>query len=273
MLAINPSAEEAICRLSAFVSSEDEFLNGVAAAALENAEMPLNGRLSFLTDHVEVAFHRQRLTELPEVVVRRAVRLAVETLGGQFDSHETMVLLEGLKGRSSGSVTAIGGTVVVEWDLDKVHVHETGLPEPFACALTVPGETVSEELGWRIAAVTGPPSSAKPTRSSLNVEIPIEALKGGLMYRNAAQADEMRPLGFSGHRKLSDLMGEARLTQCARARLPIVCDLAGPLWAPGVCVDDRIGRPQDAKIVTVLRFEPVNVFDRHNKETGPMSRA
>ncbi len=254
--AINPAAEEAVCRLAGLVSAEDRFLNGVAAAALESVELPLNGQLGFLTKDVEVAFQRARLSSLPDVVIRRAIRLAVETLGGQFDSHETTVFLAGLREQGSGSVTAIGGAVVVEWDGDKVHVRDLSAPAPFRFRLTVPGETISDELGWRFTALEAAPSGEPAARASISVELDPGCLQGEMFFRNAGPADLMRPLGFSGRRKLSDLMSEAKLTPAARARLPIVCDLVGPIWAPGICLDERGGRPGRSSKVTVLRFEP-----------------
>jgi len=65
----------------------------------------------------------------------------------------------------------------------------------------------------------------------------------------------IQPLGFSGMRKVSDLLGESKLTALARKRLPIICDIVGPIWIPGVCVSERIAA-QLREEALVLSFGP-----------------
>src|SRR5262249_8194209 len=76
--ATNPAAEQAISKLAEIADEEDRFLNGMAAAALEQSEAPLNGQLGFLTTDCEAAFDRDKLLGLPSVLFRRAVRLACQ---------------------------------------------------------------------------------------------------------------------------------------------------------------------------------------------------
>jgi tRNA(Ile)-lysidine synthase len=253
--AINPSVAEAITRMSQLVSEENRFLNGVAASALERAEHPLNGALGFLTKDLEVAFRRDHMAALPDVVLNRAIRLAVETLGASLDNHETETLSEGIRSQPNGSVTADGGKVVVEWSGEKVHVRELLEKQPFRSALTFPGETVSEDMGWKLTAFLSKFSGGKPERNSLSTEVGMTAISGSLYFRSSKPADFMQPIGFKGHRKISDLLGDAKLSQAARARLPIVCDMVGPIWIPGICVEERV-RPTTEGDVAVLRFEP-----------------
>ena len=246
---INPSADAAIARLAAMADEEDRFLDGAAAAALERAETRLNGELSFLTQDVEAAFDRRTLDHLPRVLLRRAVRLVARSLGAELDHDQAATILQGEK----GSLTAEGGEVVLEWDAASLHGRVLRPTVPFRYPLTLPGETESDEFGWRLVAYPVD-QAAVPTRASLSVEIDRAAARGGLHFRGFAKGDTMRPLGFEGTRKLSDLLAEAGLTPAARARLPIVCDMIGPLWAPGVCLDER-ARPKGAAVA--LRLEPL----------------
>jgi tRNA(Ile)-lysidine synthase len=86
----------------------------------------------------------------------------------------------------------------------------------------------------------------------------LDEVKGPLHFRTAKPGDVMRPFGFDGSRKLSDLLSEARLTKAARARLPIICDMVGPLWAPGVCLDSRAAPREKTTRIIRLRFGPLN---------------
>ena len=253
---INPSADHAIARLGALADEEDRFLNGMAAAALEQCEVDLNGELRFLTMDVEAAFDRNTLVHLPPVLFRRAIRLAVEAVGGQLDSEQTRLVQEGVSTSEKGSVTAERGAVVVEWTPELVHVREISAVEPFRYPVTVPGETMSDVFGWKFTAFHDPASEAKLLRASLAVEIDPSAVKGPLYFRAAEAGDTLVPLGFKGKRKLSTLLSDAKLTQSARRRLPIVCDLVGPLWAPGICLDER-ARPKQTSRVLKISFGPL----------------
>lgn len=262
--AINPSADDAIVRLAEIAEEEDRFLNGMAAAALEQTEIDLNGSLAFLTRDCEAAFDRSSLGTLPPVLFRRAVRLAVQALGANLTREQTQTVASNEK----GSITAEGGEIVIEWDERQIAVRQLKPSEPFRYALTLPGETISDEFGWEFTAFETATSGIKQTRASLEVVIPADAIKGTLYFRSVVTGDTMRPLGFDGSRKLADLLSEAKLTQAARSRLPIVCDMLGPIWAPGVCLDNRMKLDAAQERGILLRFGQVQRDPSHNMETG-----
>lgn len=250
--AIHPATDEAIVRLAALAGEEDRFLDGAAAAALERAESALNGDLSFLTRDVEVAFDRGALLHLPRVLLRRAIRLASGALGASVDHHAVERLIDALATEPRGSHTAEGGEIVIEWSDRLVHFRELKPAVPFRYPLTLPGETISDEFGWRFIAREGIPGV--PIRASLETWIDLAKTRGPLYFRTAQAGDSMRPFGFDGSRKVSDLLSEAKLTQACRARLPIVCDLIGPLWIPGVCLDARAAASANSDRVLCVQF-------------------
>jgi tRNA(Ile)-lysidine synthase len=266
---VNSAAEEALARLAAIAGEEDRFLDGMAAAALEQTELALNGDLRFLTEDAEAAFDRQHLAHLPPVLLKRALRLAARALGASLDAEQTIGIVRGLAENDTGSFTAEGGHVAIEWDEQKVHVRELRPSEPFRFPLTVPGETLSEEFGWQFTAFsTDQAGPQDQPRASFEAWIDAERLEGPPYFRNAKPGDEMRPLGFGRRRKLADLLSEARLTPAARARLPVVCDLIGPVWAPGICLDERIRSSKDTRRALILRFGRLPSPSDHNGGNG-----
>lgn len=128
---------------------------------------------------------------------------------------------------------------MIEWSEGTVHARALEVLEPFRYPLAHPGETDSEVFGWRFVAEPTGEAPEVQQRDSLSIVFDLSRVKGNLFFRQAEPGDRIQPLGFAGQRKLSDLLSEASLTQAARRRLPIVCDLAGPLWVPGVCLGDR----------------------------------
>jgi tRNA(Ile)-lysidine synthase len=238
--AVNARADAAIERLSGMAREEDRFLDGMAAAALEQSEMPLNGPLAFLTKDCEVAFRRDALMTLPRVLLRRAFRLAFGALGAEIEYDHAEALVDGVAGHEKGSVTAPGGEVVAEWAIDVVHMRLLAPTEPFRHVLTVPGETISDEFGWALEVRRADPGDYRRDKGALAAVIDEGRAAGSLYFRSTQPGDAIQPLGMSGTRKLGDLFGEAGLTEAARRRLPIVCDLVGPVWAPGLAMSDRL---------------------------------
>ncbi len=251
---INPNADAAIARCAELAREEDDFLNGMAAAALEQTETPLNGELGFLTSDVEIRFDRSTLTSIPEVLFRRCVRLAFGALGAAIEHEQSTAISQGVRDKPKGSVTAEGGQVVIEWDEDSIGVRKLLPTVPFRYGLTYPGETESEEFGWKFTAFDDSPSESPDERASFRVEIDPRKLQGSLYFRTANDGDSMQPLGFAGRRKVADLLSEAGLTIAARRRLPIVCDMIGPVWAPGVCLSERVRKDAATQSVIVVFF-------------------
>ena len=254
---INPNFEEAIARCAKIVDEEDRFLNGAAAAALEQSEVTLNDALSFLTRDLELAFDKSKLLSLPPVLFKRAVRLAFQSLGASIDFAHTEFIAENVQD-NSGSITAEGGEVVCEWKEGIVHFRVLRPTTTFRFGITIPGETESNEFGWKITARVSKPNGAQQTRTGLTVELPKDQVHGELYFRSCQTGDSMQPLGFDGTRKLSDLLSEAGLTPAARVRLPLICDFLGPIWAPGVCFSNRMYKSVECDSVVVLTFEPTN---------------
>src|SRR5688500_20347329 len=67
------------------------FLNSMAAAALENCEVPVNGNLRFLTLDSEVWLDRAKLSHLPPVLLKRGLRLAVRSEEHTSDSSHLVI--------------------------------------------------------------------------------------------------------------------------------------------------------------------------------------
>lgn len=255
---INSKADEAIERLSKLAREEDDYLDSIGGAALQHAEMPLNGELQFLTSDVEAAFRREVVAKLHPVILRRALHLAAHAFGGQLSSQLISVLESQLRQDGKGSITTEGGEVVLEWDLERVHFRKLLPTGAYRQNLTIPGETISDEFGWVLEAWDAEAAAPKPQRKAMEVDLDRSELRGELYIRSFKEGDTMRPLGFEGSRKVSDLYGEARLTAAARLRLPIICDMLGPVWIPNICLDERVKVTDQTQKALHIRFLRIN---------------
>ena len=255
--AINPAVRDAVCRLAATAEAEDKFLNGMSAAALERAEVELNGQLSFLTKDCEIAFDRAALTGVPEVLLSRAIRLVTGVLGQRFDFAQTQAVIQGLRWEERGSVTAEGGRIVVEWTRERVIARSLEVAEPFRFPLTIPGETVSDTFGWKFIVQTAGPENYLREPGSLDVVLDADAVTGGMFFRSYEDGDTIVPLGSSTEKKVSDVVAGLKLSQAARRRLPVVYDETGAVWVPGGCIGERVKVTVRAKRCFRLTLGPI----------------
>ncbi|MDX1503846.1 MAG: tRNA lysidine(34) synthetase TilS [Thermoanaerobaculia bacterium] len=123
-------------------------------------------------------------------------------------------------------------------------------PEPtpalasFAYRVPLPGEIELAEISRRLriapAAVEGWMLRGRPWSAGL-------ALPGSprtLAVRSRRPGDRIRPLGCDHDRRLKEVLIDRRVPRLERGRLPLLCDGARVLWAPGVTIDEscRIGR-------------------------------
>lgn len=257
LAAINPAIVDTVARLAGLADEEDRFLDAQAVHGMEHAEEPLNGRLRFLTLDLEAGFDRAKLVTLPMPLLRRGIRLVVSALGGTLDFRQSTLAAEGVAHSATGSITSEGGSVVIEWDPQRVHVGPTDVAAPFRYPLTVPGATDSPEFGWTLEAEACPNLGARFERDALEVVVDPGQLKGPLHFRSMQDGDAFVPMGFSGTRKLAEMMRGAGLTLAARRRLPIICDILGVVWAPGVSLADRVKAEAGAADGLRLRFGPL----------------
>ena len=70
-----------------------------------------------------------------------------------------------------------------------------------------------------------------------------DALRYPLALRPARHGDRIQPRGFAHRRKLSDVLGEARVPAPVRRRLPLLADDTEVLFVPGVRASER-ARPR-----------------------------
>lgn len=255
LLLVNAKACENIGRSAGLVGEEDRFLDGMAAAALERAERKLNGELGFLTLDCEIALGREALVALPRVLLRRALRLSAQALGAKLDYDQVRCIVEGLAEGGKGAVTCEGGDTVLEWDAEMLHARRLLSAGNDRMVVAVPGETTSEN-GWKILAQPIERLPAELERRTLTLDLDSRCLAGQLYLRPVKSGDSLQPLGFEGSRKIADLMSEAGLTLAARARLPILCDMVGPVWIPGVCVDQRASARSETPQPLRITFGP-----------------
>lgn len=255
---INPEVRRTTTRMAEIIAEEDDFLNNAAAGALEQIISPLNGALEFLTHSDEVAFDAEQFRGLPKVIGLRAIRLAAAYVGAEPERANALRIWSG------ENESLPGGEVTVQWTADHLHFKRTQITEPFRHTLTMPGETLADAFGWQISAQSLTGGEFEMDTTNLTVSLDQAALQGTLYFRSAQEGERMAPLGLAEPKLVSDLLQEKHLSALAKRRLPIVCDLVGPVWIPGVAIAERAKVVQETTQLVRLKFGPILGEHAHN---------
>ncbi len=260
---INPAFREAISRAASTLQAEDDLLDGMAASMLEGSEIRPNGELWWLTSDCEVILDSIKLAQHPAPLVARGVRLAAGVLGAAMDHHQTNLILGGLVDGSSGSITTEGDAVHITWTESRIHLQQTQPTAPFRFPVTIPGETESTEFGWTLIAEYQSGSELGTQAGHLDQS----KVAGGLHLRGAETGDRIAPVGLGGTKLISDIFQDMKLSRAARTRMPIICDMAGPIWIPFGPVAERVKVDQSTKRQILLRL--LRSGDPVDRAVGP----
>ena len=85
----------------------------------------------------------------------------------------------------------------------------------------------------------------------------LDADRAGLplSVRFRQPGDRLRPLGMTGHRKLQDVLVDARVPRQARDEVPLVIDSAGRIvWVVGHCIAEGVRVSDRTTAVLLLEF-------------------
>jgi tRNA(Ile)-lysidine synthase len=196
-----------------------------------------------------------RLAAEPAALHRRILRQWLERSGRTYElafSH-----LEAVYRLSAGQVrqmVALPGSVYVrrEGDTLRIAPAQTSAALPYYCVLTPGQEVLLPAAGWSVTVSplqpwTGPRHGA---RSADRWQAVFDAafLSRGFFVRNMQPGDRIRPLGMQGHRKVHDVLVDAKIPAHRRKVFPLVVIGQDIAWVPG-CV-----RGEAAKVTSSTRL-------------------
>lgn len=204
-----------------------------------------------------LAISLQRLAAEPQALQARILRQWLEQSGQTHDvGHHHLENLRALSaGRMRGTVEVPGGWGVRR-EGGRLLLEKKGVqPEKissFCYALTPGQEVLVPEAGWRVTlaapfAWDGPLSLAR-VADCWQALFDAAALPDALLVRSFRPGDRICPLGMAGHKKVHDILIDAKVPRARRRLLPLVVIGAEVAWVPG-CV-----RGEPAKVTAATRW-------------------
>ena len=280
----NPHVCRTISSACDILGDEDAFLSQLSAQALRSCIRK--------EDEGVIVLDARRLAAAEVVIARRMVRLAVRRLNP--DARLEMRHVEGVL----ACVAAGAGSLTLPAGIDaRVEFGTLSLRVPaareglVAAWLTVPGKVSladgsmltarpiaigpggdAVEVARRLSAGDAP--AALVDASALGLaerdcmrlveesrgEVPAEMRSARLWVDGPEPGDVMCPLGMGGRtKKISDLLGEARVPVGERGDVPVVRTAPGGAvaWLAGVRADERFRVTATTRVAIELRIEPV----------------
>ncbi len=236
---LHPHAVENADRTAKILAEENHLLEELANELLAQSEK-LPKVLPRVAQKVERQFYAEKLRKGNQALIRRAILQTLKSLSfwnAPFPSPTFETLnssAQALLDREQASFTLPGGEVVIEVFPQRLRVRSLRPALPFREPLRVPGSFTSPEGLWRLSARVSPsPPRPKEAKDREMVGIPLRNVPGKLLVRSASPRDRIL-LPQKGAVSVLNKWQELGLSAPIRARLPVVCDEAGVLWAPGM---------------------------------------
>ncbi len=248
--------DAALLRLSAIAARDSDYLAEQAAAALAD--------ITRAEDAGRLELDRAALGKLHPALMRYVLRQAIEKVRGTVEG----VTHEHLETICRAVLDGTGFTLTLPAPLCRVRVTEQGVtlsaaegaaPAALvsAAALPVPGKVVVEALGWTVrAAWEDHPGAVRLDADAVDLS--------SLAVRNRRAGDRIDPLGMGGrHKKVSDILTDAKVPRIDRDRVPIIADSRGILWIAGHTQAERA-----KEISATTRWLFLSAQDTEQNEIG-----
>ena len=253
MRELNPGVDDALLRLGALATEDDEALDRIAEDVFERV-----ARMSRET----VALDVDGFLASPPAVQSRLVREAVARLCGNArdisflhvdavrslavgPSGKRIALPRGIEWRREYGWLTVQGCVE---DATAVRV----MPDE-PVSLPVPGEVVVP--GGRIVARVVSPTDYM-MESARVAYVDRGCVGSGLWVRWRRKGDRFRPLGMACDKKVQDFMVDCHIPARERDRVALVCSAEHIVWLVGWRIDDRAKVTTATRQVARLEFVP-----------------
>jgi tRNA(Ile)-lysidine synthase len=248
----NPNLLETLGRTSRLLAQASGYLQGIAEFEL----------LALIVDaeRGEITLNLKELLKRPEFLHPLILRRAIERVKDLKDIESTHIenVLAWLERDGTGEQQLPGGLRIARRHHRLIITKERSVSSaPFEYALTVPGETVLTEIGWRfytaLTSAAPPLSRSSPTGEGAEMRAFINAdkIQGSLVVRSRRPGDRIRLK--EGTKKLQDLFVDKKIPREERDILPLICDAHRVIWIVGWSVNEEY-RPtlETKRILSIL---------------------
>ena len=267
----HPSVRDSLLRLSDNAAIDSAYLDEIARDAFTSVSASYRGM--GVPPVSNVFLDAAALTALPHAIRRRVVRLAVErvrgTREGLTESHVELAL-----DLAAGNPGAIGFTIPTP--PCRVLLHDgrltfeippaTDSTTPYSIPLAIPS-AIDLDNGWTISVSLAPFEGVDEAHTATMDAGKIDL--STLVIRSRVDGDRIDPLGMGGKtKKLQDVFVDGKIPKRERDSWPIVADIYGVVWIPGLTQSERAKvREATAQVLYLTAIQWLRRGDSSGEQT------
>jgi tRNA(Ile)-lysidine synthase len=256
----NPGIRGNVLRMGEIMSAETDYLGNVVKTIWEKVVSPVGESALLL--------HRNEFNQLHRAVQRAMLRSAVEHIATELRDTPFESIERGIDFIISNSISQTlpmkgkielvpveDDVLMMKSDAEVILPHYPQLLEKDAVPLPVPGKLTLANDWELITSIARVPDSFDQTVDHRDrVLLDLERLGTMPMVRTKMSGDRIRPLGFKGHQKLSDMFINEHIPAFVRARWPLVVSGDEIVWVSGVRLAHEFRIREDSQGAIEIRL-------------------
>lgn len=211
-----------------------------------------------------VKFELDHLETLSASIIKRVFRLAYTKLSGTGDGIEAIHLddaLRLLRNTKSNLMINFPKGIIAEKKGYNFYITKKPIEIEnidFEYKILLDGVTEIPELGIAVESQIMSKEKCKLLSSSNNIKaFDLDKISGTLVVRNRHIGDRIKPLGFSGTKKLKDIFIDKKIPQSERNRIPIFADDEKVVWIFGHMISEESKISEETEKVARLTVKPI----------------
>lgn len=240
---------------------------------LEQVSKTIFKELSLGVDDYAIRFDLDALDNIPGSIIKRLLRLAYIELTGSGDALESIHLEDAMKIFKSSKnelMTNFPKGIIVEKKGYNFYVSKKPIEDEkieFEYLITMDGVTRIPELSLEIDARIMSKEKCKLLSSSSNIKsFDLNKIKGDLIVRSRQIGDRIKPVGFSGTKKIKDIFIDKKIPRNIREHIPIFADEEKIIWVFGHEISDESKIDEYTETVVRLTVKSVEKNDLQREE-------
>lgn len=224
---VNPSWENHIDNLTQQFQSDSQFLEQFAHEQL--TRMTPQG-------HNQPALSSSEIRALPVAIGARVIRMWLQPCILNFEQTQAVLSLCQTD-QGSQSLSIDGETTVTRQYKQLIKHTQIHRPDSVCVSIHGPGKYRWDD--WQLIVKPLPTDDLIPINTR-TVAVKSEGLSWPLVIRSRRAGDRIQLPHSAGHRKISDVLIDAKIPAGVRDQVPLLCSDSEVLWAVGVRVGQKL---------------------------------
>lgn len=225
----NPSAENALQRMSELCCDDNDFIDSVANKCISD--------FTLKQDSTYVTLDKEKFNSQHIAIKRRMIRHILEKLSVSLkDVHMVHVdnCIKMVESSDSGAYVYVGNCRV-GLEQNGIHFSIKDVCDDFEVYVAMDSECYIPQIKSRVVIKS---VHERGTSSKNRVYVSADDIDLPLLVRNRRNGDRIKPFGVNGEKKLKDYFIDKKVPLSERNNIPVFVHNNKILWIGGYCISE-----------------------------------